>query len=145
MIQRIQTLFFLLAAATFIALFYLPFAFSDVSAGEMLQDKLYTVEDHLLLGGLCILGGILSIVAIFLFKNRPLQMRIGYFIIIAAIFIIILAIGLFINESQSYNSPVNISEGFGIGMPVLTIVLVVLANRFIKKDENTVRSMDRLR
>ncbi len=145
MIQRIQTIFLVLAAVSFIALFYLPFASSNVAAGEMLNDKLYSVEDHMLLGGLCLLGGILSIVAIFLYKNRPLQMRIGYFIIIAAIFVIILAVGLFINESQSYAGNVNISEGFGIGMPILTIVLVALANRFIKKDEKTVRSMDRLR
>jgi len=145
MIQRIQTIFLILAAATFIVLFYLPFATTDVAAGEMLNDQAYTVEDHLLLGGLCLLGGILSLVAIFLYKNRPLQMRLGYIIIIAAIFIILVAIGLFINESQGYGNNVNISTGFGIGIPLLTIILVAVANRFIKKDEKTVRSMDRLR
>lgn len=145
MIQRIQTIFLFLAAITFIALFYLPFATTDVAAGTMLADKLYTVEDHILLGGLCLLGGILSLVAIFLFKNRPMQLRVGYILIIVAIFIVFVAIGLFILESQQYASTVNISEGFGIGMPILTIILIVFANRFIRKDEKTVRSMDRLR
>lgn len=145
MIQRIQTIFLFLTAVAFIALFYLPFASTNVAAGEMLSDKLYTVEDHILLGGLCILGGLLALVAIFLFKNRPLQMRLGYILIIVSLFVVIVAIGLFIQESQSYDSSVQISEGFGIGMPILTIILVALANRFIKKDEKTVRSMDRLR
>lgn len=52
---------------------------------------------------------------------------------------------LFLNESKTIESSINISEGFGIGMPILTIILVILANRFIKKDENIVKSMDRLR
>lgn len=145
MLQRIQTIFLFLAAASFFALFYLPFAKSDVAAGTLLSDNLYSVEDHILLGGLCILGGILSLVAIFLYKNRPLQMRIGYFIIVSAILIVVSAIMLFMNEANTIDGSVNISEGVGIGMPIVTIILVALANRFIKKDQNIVKSMDRLR
>jgi hypothetical protein len=145
MIQRIQTIFLFFAAASFFALFYIPFASSDVAAGQLLGDKMYSVEDHILLGGLCILGGVLSVVAIFLYKNRPLQLRMGYFVMVAAVLIVITAIMLFLNESKSIDSSINISEGFGIGMPILTITLVALANRFIKKDQNIVKSMDRLR
>lgn len=145
MIQRIQTIFLFFAAASFFAMFYIPFATSDVAAGTLMSDTAYSVEDHILLGVLCILGGILSLVAIFLYKNRPLQLRLGYFIIIAAVFIIVTAILLFLNESKAIEGTVNISEGFGLAMPIVTIILVVLANKFIKKDQKIVKSMDRLR
>jgi hypothetical protein len=40
----------------------------------------------------------------------------------------------------------NISEkGVGIFIPILSIVLLVLANKAIKKDEELVKSVDRLR
>ena len=145
MIQRIQTIFYLLAAVAFITMFYLPFASSDVAAGAMFQDKLYTVEDHLLLGGLCLFGSIMAVAAIFLFKNRPLQLRLGYALIVFSILIVIAAIMLFINDSQTMSEQVQISEQIGLGMPILAIIFAVLANRFVKKDENLVRSMDRLR
>ncbi len=145
MIQRIQSIFLILAAASFFALFYMPFASSDQVAAGVLNDQIYSVEDHILLGALCILGGLLSLVAIFLYKNRPLQLRLGYFVMVFAVLIIITAVMVFLNESQGIDSKVNISEGFGIGMPILTIILVALANRFIKKDQNLIKSMDRLR
>ena len=145
MLQRIQTIFLFLAAACFFAMFYIPFASSDVAAGTLLGDMLYSVEDHILLGGLCILGGVLSLVAIFLYKNRLLQMRFGYFVMVSAILIIVTAIMLFLNEAKSIDDKVTISEGFGLAMPILTIFLVVLANRFIRKDQKLVKSMDRLR
>jgi peptidoglycan/LPS O-acetylase OafA/YrhL len=145
MIQRIQSVFLLLAALCFGALFTAPFAFSTETTTEFLSDKVYGIEDHVMLLALTILGVGLSLVAIFLYKNRPLQSRLGYIIIIIAILIIVATILLFLNEVQSMSASNGIQEGFGILLPILGIVFVVLANKYIKKDEKIVRSADRLR
>lgn len=145
MIQRIQSVFYLLASIAFVALFYLPFANSDAPAAVMMSDQQYSVEDHLLLGGLTLFGAALSLVALFLFKNRPLQLRMGYAIIVLAILIVIAALLIFMNEASQYPDRIKITEGLGLGLPVFVVVFALLANRFVRKDENLVRSMDRLR
>jgi len=38
-----------------------------------------------------------------------------------------------------------VNDGFGIYLPLIGIIMAVLANRFIKKDDKLVKSMDRLR
>ena len=65
-----------------------------------------------------------------------------------------LLLGFPFSKAAPSVSAVNISEtaqatevgyGFGIGAPILAMVLSLLAIRFIKKDEAIVRSADRLR
>ena len=72
MIQRIQSLFLLLAAAAAFCLFRFPFANSSnsIEGSAIMNDSLYTIQDHVgLLALFCIAGG-LAFVSIFLFNNR---------------------------------------------------------------------------
>ncbi len=144
MIQRIQTIFLFLAAASFGGLFGLPFAKSDVSMAGLFEDQVYNVFDNPILIGLVALGILLSIVAIFMFKNRKSQVKIVYGVITLAILTIIVAILLVFQDSESDISG-NIQEGMGLGLPIFSIIFGFLANRFIKKDDKLVKSMDRLR
>ena len=144
MIQRIQTLFLLFAGLCFAALLKLPFATSTASKASILTDQVFDIQDHVALLALTILGIVLSLVAIFLFKNRPLQLKLGYFVIIIAIMLIVATIMIFLNESQ-FMGDEQLFTKLGIGMPILAIIFAFVANRFINKDEKTVRSMDRLR
>ncbi len=147
MIQRIQTVFLFLAALAFIALFQFPFAVSDVASKGFLQDKVFNIFDNPILIALAGLGGLIALIAIFLFKNRPLQVRLTYLTIITGILLIVAAVVLFLNESNSQQiiDKGQISDSIGLYMPVLGLIFGFLAARFIKKDEKVVRSADRLR
>ncbi len=147
MIQRIQTVFLFLAALAFIALFQFPFAVSDVASKGFLQDKVFNIFDNPILIALAGLGGLIALIAIFLFKNRPLQVRLTYLTIITGILLIVATVVLFLNESNSQQiiDKGQISDSIGLYMPVLGLIFGFLAARFIKKDEKVVRSADRLR
>lgn len=145
MIQRIQSVFLLLGAVCIGALFFLPFAGSDKATSQFLSDKIYDVNDHIILGILAGAACILSMVALFLFKNRSLQLRIAIFAIIATVLLAVTAIVLFYNEANSMAADASVQDMAGTYLPVGAIVLLGLAVRFIKKDSDLVSSMDRLR
>ena len=85
---------------------------------------------------------LLSIIAIFQYNKRQNQYVLGRLNMI----INLILLGLFICQSLSNNIEYyNFESGVGFLLPVITIVLLVLANRAIKKDEELVKSVDRLR
>ncbi len=84
----------------------------------------------------------LSLVSLFMFKNRKLQFVLGRINIILNFFLL----GVFVYWSLSVPGEMDISEkGIGMLLPIVSIVFLVLANRAIKKDEDLVKSVDRLR
>ena len=145
MIQRIQSIFYFLAAICFGGLFIFPFATSDISIPKYLADLSYDVMDHAVLTGLAGLGTLLSVVAIFIFKKRDMQLRLGYFVIILSILIPLVAFLLLYNEKTAVNDANQINDSLGLYLPVLSLIFGVLANKFVKKDDRLVKSMDRLR
>ena len=145
MIQRIQSIFLFLSGLSAVSLFGIPFASSDMKTSQFLSDQVYTVQDNVILIVLVSLATLFSFVSIFLFKNRPLQLKLGYFSIIMSVLLIVASIILFYNEASTMAAEANIEEGFGIAMPILAIIFSGLAVRFIRKDDNLVQSMDRLR
>ena len=103
----------------------------------------YTIFDNIALLGLFAGAGAMALIAIFLFKNRPLQRRIALLSLFLTVFGTGVAIFLFF-QNQTENTA-TVREGFGLGMPVLTSLFTLLAQRSIRKDERLVRSADRLR
>jgi Domain of unknown function (DUF4293) len=146
MIQRIQSIFFLLAGGSFFGLFALPFAQTaqPVAQSTFLADAQYKVLDHPALMGAFGLAGLLALVALFMFNNRPLQMRLAIFSSIAAIIGAVLTVVLFMQEGQ-VKSQQAIDDGLGLYLGVAGLVFALLAYRFVQKDEKLVRSADRLR
>lgn len=146
MIQRIQSILLLLAAAAVFALFKLPFGSSEdtIAASALFNDGVFTIQDHVGLIGLFCAAGAIAFITIFLFNNRPLQLKLSRVSIIANIIGIILAAVLFMQDSQTIGDAIP-KEELGLGLPVLSIIFAALAIRFINKDENLVKSMDRLR
>lgn len=146
MIQRLQTIFLFLAFLAFGALFKFPFAGSEVQSAGFLADKQYNIFDNIFLLVLTSVGGLIALSAIFLFKNRILQLRFSILSIVINILILIVAAVLFYNEAV--NLPANggeISDAAGLYMPFTGILAGILASRYIRKDEKIVRNMDRLR
>ena len=137
MLQRIQTiylLFALLAAAVFPYL--LPLWKLD--SGQ----EFYFIQ-NLVYVALFGLSTSLSIISIISFKKRQLQFVLGRLNIILNLILL----GLFVYRSLNVSGeiPAVSEKGIGMFLPVFSIVMLVLANKAIKKDEDLVKSVDRLR
>ncbi|MCL6460409.1 protein of unknown function [Flavobacterium micromati] len=137
MIQRIQTIYLLLAfVVTGILLFFIPlWTMSNSKDFYFMQSETYTI----LLG----LSTTLSVVSILSYKKRQNQFVIGRLNIILNLILL----GLFVYRSLNLSgeTPAVSEKGIGMFLPVIVIVLLVLANKAIKKDEDLVKSVDRLR
>lgn len=137
MIQRIQTVYLILTfIVTGVLVFFIPlWTLSNGKAFYFMQDKVYTV----LLG----LSTMLTIISIISYKKRQNQFVMGRLNIILNLILL----GLFVYRSLNLSGEtVTVSEkGIGMFLPIVAIVLLVLANKAIKKDEDLVKSVDRLR
>lgn len=149
MIQRIQSIWLGLAAAASFCLLLFPFAELGGNTTQMnfLSDGFFELKDDIILmvSGLAI--GVLSLVAIFLFKNRKVQGKIGRLALVCNIICVVL-IGIYLyQEYNLYTESVgsDIAFRFGIILPFLTLLFISLGLRGISKDEKLVKSMDRLR
>jgi hypothetical membrane protein len=145
MIQRIQTIYLFLAALCFGSLFTLPFATSSEPVPHLMSDLVYDITDHPVLLGITILGILLAVISILMFKNRGTQQRLVQALMIMCMFLPLVAILLIYNEATAAPASAMISDKFGVFMPLIALVLSILAWRGIRKDDGIVKSMDRLR
>ncbi|PWN07711.1 DUF4293 family protein [Rhodohalobacter mucosus] len=135
MIQRIQTVYLFLAAALNISVFFTPIyrhAVNDPAGWIGIGFAIFLT-----------LAFLIAAAAIFLYQNRSLQIR----IVKAGTYMQIVAIGFSAGILFSLG-------GFGTflwqevlssGLIVLALMFYWLAGRSIKKDEELVKSMDRIR
>ncbi|MCC9066136.1 DUF4293 domain-containing protein [Flavobacterium piscisymbiosum] len=136
MIQRIQTVYLILAfIATSVLLLFIPLW--TLKGGALFffnQDPIYTV----IVG----LSTMLTIISIISYKKRQNQFVMNRLNIILNLILL----GLFVYRSLNLSGETIVSEkGIGMFLPIVAIVLLVLANKAIKKDEDLVKSADRLR
>lgn len=135
MIQRIQTLYMLVAGI--LSILYavaIPIWYTTAGAVKALDNPVYAF-----LGAL--VGGIL-VANVFNYKKRKLQVVINRI----ALVMVLGTAGFMVWEYVSLiASQLALSPSFGLVLPLVVIVLIVLANRGITKDEERVRSADRFR
>jgi len=144
MIQRIQSLYLLLAALVSGGLIFILYLWTNQSGNDI-----YAInsigEDNLLLkstGILFILSSVLSFISIFLFKNRKTQIVINRLNIVLNFFLLGIIVYLLLTLS---GEAVVSKKGIGSFLPLIVILFLVLANKAIIKDEKLVKSVDRLR
>ena len=145
MIQRIQSIFLLLSSPGFIGQFFTDLATSTKPIPYLLADQVYEVQDSPVLVGLTVVGALVSLAAIFLFKNRPLQQKLSIFVVICAIFLPLVAFLLIYNERTSMPNFSEIHDQAGLYILVIPIIFGILSYNYIGKDDKLVKSMDRLR
>ena len=138
MIQRIQTVYLILTfVVTAVLMFFMPlWTLNTGKAFYFMQDQFYTI----LLG----LSTMLTIISIISYKKRQNQFVMNRLNIILNLILL----GLFVYRSLNLSGETAnaVSEkGIGMFLPIVAIVLLVLANKAIKKDEDLVKSVDRLR
>lgn len=152
MIQRIQTIYLIISAAICAVLFSHPFASFNINNPDSIitATVCHTIPNTELNAKLVPLAAIstslllLTVIAIFMFRNRTKQMLVTRINIVLCIAQLALMIGSFSALKSSLNSDFN-GLDLWIAAPVIMIVLQYLAYRGIKKDDDLVKSADRLR
>lgn len=155
MIQRVQSIWLLLAVITLICLFFLPLLTKNVDG---VKHGIYTsgvhteraVEDFehtavifaMPTITLNIAAALLSFGAIFFFKNRRLQ---KWIIVVANFTIVAMSALCFYSGQQLPGGLKGASIAAGTFLPLVALIFCLLAIRGIRKDERLLRSADRLR
>lgn len=160
MIQREQTLFLLAASLLCGLSFLLPIAsyrsVSPEQTYELMTSRVFdpvnavTVEDAPLKYPIYLVYALLGValfVDIFLYKNRKRQMLILRSAYIFGALTLVLQLVTHQSTSAYLGKGRHLSSDFGPVMffPIGILVFMFLAERGIKKDEELVKSMDRLR
>lgn len=143
MIQRIQTLYLGIVAVITGGLISVVDLWSS-QIGEVYALDLIHNESLIskCIPVLFLMSSLLALVVIFLYKNRQLQFVLGRLIILIHLLLLVLLTYLLLTLSGE----AAVSEkGIGMLIPVVAILLIFLANKAIKKDEDLVKSVDRLR
>ena len=136
MIQRIQTLYLLIVVLLCAVLPFFVNLWSDAAGNEIYA------ANAVFISVIFYVAAVLAFVAILLFKKRKNQFVVNRLNIILNLFLL----GFFVYRSLNLSGEGELSEkGIGMLIPVFSIVFLTLANRAIKKDEDLVKSVDRLR
>lgn len=152
MIQRIQSLYLLVAAALMSLTLFMPIA-TFVVDGNTYELSAFALscgevsESTLWMGVMLVMATLLPLVVIFLFKRRTLQVRLCAVEIVLLLGSLVM-IGLYywLTSRLFENFVVEHRQfGWGAPMPLVSLVLTALASRAIFKDEVLVRSLDRIR
>lgn len=136
MIQRVQTVWMLLAAIAIFLTLKLSFY-----SGTLLSDNSYhhlMATDHLLLMVLTSAVGSALVINIFLFKYRTVQLK----ICMAAIFTELLIILLYILQVKKFSTG---TFDLWSAFHLLTIIGIIMATIGIRRDEKLIKDSSRLR
>ena len=138
MLQRIQSVWLLLAAGFDAITFKVPFY-----SGDWIHDKFLAVVDLNAkttnwLTILSVITGLVALATIFMFKNRKLQLRLCY---LGLFLTLILLTGYFLLLDDFIGGSISIWCVFYFAI----LACFAFAARGIRKDEKLIRSMDRFR
>ena len=143
MIQRIQSVYLFLASICSGVMIFFFNLWNTKSRDVNALDLFY--ENEIILKFIPVLffiSALLPFFTIFKFNNRKLQMNLGKLTML----INLILLGLFVHLIQTLSGEAAVSKkDIGMFLPLLSIGFVLLANRAIKKDEDLVKSVDRLR
>lgn len=156
MIQRIQSVYLFIATIALGVMFLFPlmgyygdlhtYQFNLLEMQNIVPDSVSVFNSMFTLPllGAIIIVIILTFISIFLFKNRKLQLKL---IRLNILLNLIMIIAIFVGYSRYIQSVIEVEEQFKTGafLPLISLVFTVLAYRAVKKDDELIRSADRLR
>lgn len=136
MIQRIQTLYLILLALLNILgiFFYQPL-------DQSLIIGIFTLPDEVIWATFSV-SATLAIVSVFQYKQRSKQLVLNRINLLLELFLMGFFAYLSLNLSGEGLPSL---KGIAVFVPLFSIVLLVMANKSIQKDEDLVKSVDRLR
>ena len=140
MIQRLQTLWLLVASALAFTTLKVPFFSGNIMVENLNQFQRFTAMGNIFLMILTVAVGIAALITIFLYNDRKLQLKISILILtisLLTLFLFYLETKKFIPTDWSFN----LTAAAAIAIPVF----LLMAIRGIYKDEKLIKSVDRLR
>lgn len=164
MIQRIQTLYLLLATTAMVLMLFFPivtvkrlnaspvnaslphqtFSYYLIGKYEVSDTGRVKIDDSPLTMGIGFLTTLSIFICICLFMNRELQLTICR---LNLLLITVLMVLVFTSLNSEISGHDVISRKYGIGafLPPVAAIFSILAGRAINKDEQMVRAADRIR
>lgn len=131
MIQRIQSIYLLIAVISMTLIsFKVPIYY--------LNETLFMAQDDTKIFVLTIVGALFSLLGLFMFKNRKFQMKLIRLTVLIQMIIGIRMFMLFIKFEVVLNNSF-------LFLMVFTLITLIMAYRGVKKDDDLVRSIDRIR
>lgn len=131
MIQRIQSIYLLVAA---ISMSLISFKVPVYN----LNETLFMAKDDTKMFVLTIVGAIFSLLGLFMFKNRKFQMKL---IRLTVLIQMIIGIRIF----MLFNKFEVVLNNSFLFLMAFTLIALIMAYRGVKKDDDLVRSVDRIR
>ncbi|MBO9700150.1 MAG: DUF4293 domain-containing protein [Sporocytophaga sp.] len=156
MIQRIQSVLLFFVAVVMVLTLFFPIwektepqtglkiivnsfkAYETTNPGDAVYASSY-------IAAIAIVAAVTALISIFKYKNRLFQMKLG--LVNSLLMSALIGANVYaIHEVKKIGFTLY-EESFDIAffLPIAGIILNMLANRFIRKDEELVRSVDRLR
>lgn len=152
MIQRIQSVYLLLAAVLLVVALFMPvgqFIASDGVTAYVFKPLGVTLADGTFqstwgLFGILLLSAIIAVCTIFLFRNRMLQVRMTIFSSLLLIgYYVAFFVFMYVLKGELEASTFRL--GWALCLPAVCIILNYLSFRAIYRDELMVKAADRLR
>lgn len=136
MLQRIQSVYLFICI---LISGVLPFFIGIWTIGDKLT--IFATDNKLFIG-LFLISAVLAAISIFSYKKRQNQFVINRLNMILNFILI----GLLVYHSLNLPGEAQVSEkGIGMLLPIFSIFFLALANKAIKRDEDLVKSVDRIR
>ncbi|HBH21970.1 MAG TPA: DUF4293 domain-containing protein [Cytophagales bacterium] len=162
MIQRIQTLFLLGVVACMVAVFFLPLWEKTKGTGEtqIALDVYYLTtydmepdgtkevlskKNVIYIAAIFAAAGLVALISIFQYKNRLRQIKLGALTALLLMGGIVAEVMILYRAEQLFDTGMKGDFEIGFFVPLLALIFNSLANRFIRRDEKLVRSVDRIR
>ena len=154
MLQRIQTIYILLFAIVLFSASLLPFASLNILDNSYVlfptgweKNGVDIEKSPLYVGYLVAIS--FAVLQLVNFKNRKKQLRYGK---ICYLIVLLTLVYMFNNVNEQSDvlilentNSLNVVYSYSMYLLVSSLPLMFLANRAIKKDENIIKSLDRLR
>ena len=131
MIQRIQSIYLLVAVISMTLISFKVPVYA-------LNETLFMAQDDTKMFVLTIIGAIFSLLGLFMFKNRKFQMKL---IRLTVLIQMIIGIRIF----MLFNKFEVVLNNSFLFLMAFTLIALIMAYRGVKKDDDLVRSVDRIR
>ncbi len=144
MIQRIQSIYMFLASLCFAALWFPDMILTKTeNPGEgIFSDSIFYANESMLILIGSGTSALMAMIAVFLFKERGMQIILSA---VSSLIHMLFCIGACFFAIYKYQKLNDFIPFSGLYFSMAGIVLVWLAVRAIRRDQDLVRSMDRLR
>ena len=157
--QRIQSIFLFFVAVSMILMLFFPiwvkantttgesYVLTAINLKHVLPDGEANLEyfPYVFIGVLAVIAAAIAVYEIFRYDNRLTQMKLGALNSLIMSITLGLSVFFLIQAEKEWIPTVRAEYQLGLFLPVIAMILNTLANRFIRKDEKLVRSVDRIR